>query len=171
MSLYQTIGEIGPRYISRAKLFKFGFNFSPMYRKSTAKLTYVSEDLLTVRIKLPISYKNKNYVGSIFGGSMFSSVDPIPMVQLINILEDEYIVWDKSAEIFFKAPAREDLYAEFTYTVEEVEEIKRKIAEKREIVIVKTTRLTSQDGSRVFCEVRKSIYIASKSHYREKKKL
>jgi hypothetical protein len=54
-----------------------------MYKRSTAKIIQVSEDLLNVRIKLPISYKNKNYANSIFGGSMFSAVDPIPMVQLI----------------------------------------------------------------------------------------
>ena len=101
MSFYQKIAEIGPRYIGKDKLFKYGFNFSPMYRRSTAKITDVSEDLLNVKVKVPISYKNKNYVNSIFGGSMFSAVDPIPMVQLINLLEDKYVVWDKSAEIFF----------------------------------------------------------------------
>jgi hypothetical protein len=93
MSLYQKIGIIGPKYIRKHKLFKFGFNYFPMYRRSTAKIIYVSEDLHTVKIKLPISYKNKNYIGSIFGGSMFSSVDPIPMVQLISLLDNKYVVW------------------------------------------------------------------------------
>ena len=171
MSFYKKIGEIGPKYISKAKLFKFGFNYFPMYRRSTARITYVSEDLLTVKIKLPISYKNKNYVGSIFGGSMFSAVDPIPMVQLINILDNEYVVWDKSAEIFFKVPAREHLYAEFIYSESELEEIRRRVAENGETEIVKITRLANEDSSKTFCEVKKTIYVASKAHYKKKRQL
>jgi acyl-coenzyme A thioesterase PaaI-like protein len=153
----------------KAKLFKFGFNLSPMYRRSTAKIIFASEDLLTVTIKLPISYKNKNYMGSIFGGSMFSAVDPIPMVQLINILDNEYVVWDKSAEISFKSPAREHLYAEFTYSESEVEEIRKRVVENGETQIVKITRLTNKDSRKTFCEVKKTIYVASISHYKKKR--
>ncbi len=115
-----------------------------MYRRSTAKIIHVSEDLLNVKIKLPISYKNKNYIGSIFGGSMFSSVDPIPMVQLINLTECKYIVWDKSAEIFFKIPAKENSYAEFLYSKEEIEQIKKKVVKENEMEIVKTTYLMNK---------------------------
>ncbi|MEL6988648.1 MAG: DUF4442 domain-containing protein, partial [Bacteroidota bacterium] len=67
----------------------YGFNLSPMYRRSVGKIVHVSDDLLKVEIKLPLNYKNRNYVNSIFGGSMFSAVDPIPMVQLINLIGDE----------------------------------------------------------------------------------
>lgn len=168
MSLYIKISEIGSKYISKHKLFKFGFNLSPMYRRSTARINHVSEDLLNIQVKLPLSYKNKNYVGSIFGGSLFSAVDPIPMVQLINLLDNQYICWDKSAEIFFKAPAREDLFAEFTYSLEELEEIKKNVENNNEIEIVKITQLTNLEKSKVYCEVRKTIYIATKAYYRTK---
>lgn len=156
--------------MGKHKLFKYGFNLSPMYRRTTSRIIEVSEDLLHIRIKLPISYKNRNYVNSIFGGSMFSSVDPIPMVQLINLLESDYVVWDKSAEIFFKRPARENLYADFNYTLEELDEIKKQIEEKKEIEIVKTTSLTNKDASKVFCIVKKRIYIADKSYFKAKRK-
>ena len=101
---------------------------------------------------------------------MFSSVDPIPMVQLINLLESDYVVWDKSAEIFFKRPAKENLYADFNYTLEELDEIRKQIEEKNEIEIVKTTSLTNKDGSTVFCTVKKTIYIANKSYFKAKRK-
>ena len=170
MSIYQKIGEIGPKYIAKHKLFKLGFNYSPMYRRSTAKIIYVSEDLRNVKIRLPISYKNRNYVGSIFGGSIFSSVDPIPMVQLINLLDNKYVIWDKSAEIFFKIPAKEDLFAEFSYSKEELEKIKKQVEKDNEMEIVKTTFLTNREKTKTFCEVRKTIYISAKSHYKNKKK-
>ncbi|WP_416865949.1 MAG: DUF4442 domain-containing protein [Imperialibacter sp.] len=169
MSIYQTIAKIGSKYIGKPKLFKYGFNLSPMYRRSTAKIIYVSKDLLEIKIKLAISYKNRNYVNSIFGGSMFAAVDPIPMVQLMNLLGDDFVVWDKSAQIFFKRPARENIYADFTYSLEEVDDIKSKVGLQNEIEIVKTTSLTNRDKSIVYCEVKKTIYVADKAYFKEKR--
>ncbi|EIA08745.1 PaaI family thioesterase [Flavobacterium frigoris] len=171
MSVYKKIADIGSKFVGKSKLFKHGFNYSPMYRRSTAKIIDISEDLLNVTVKLPISYKNKNYVNSIFGGSMFSAVDPIPMVQLMNLLGDDFVVWDKSAEIYFKKPAKENLYAEFNYTAIEVEEIKSRVETENEIEITKITTLTNEDRTVIYCEVRKTIYVAVKSFYVEKKKL
>ena len=101
---------------------------------------------------------------------MFSAVDPIPMVQLINLIGEDYVVWDKSAEIFFKRPAKEDLYADFNYTLQEIEEIKSRIAKENEIEIIKTTLLKDRGNSNTYCEVKKVLYIASKKFYKEKRK-
>lgn len=169
MSIYQKIAKIGSKYIGKHNLFKYGFNLSPMYRRSTGRIKKVSKDLLLVKMKLPISYKNRNYVNSIFGGSMFSAVDPIPMVQLINILGEEYVVWDKSAEINFKRPAKENLYADFIYTLEELSTIKDKVKLEKEIEIIKTTALTNKSGTTTYCEVKKIIYIADKLYFKEKR--
>ncbi|MEM8599072.1 MAG: DUF4442 domain-containing protein [Bacteroidota bacterium] len=169
MSIYQQIAKIGPTFFSDATLFKYGFNLSPMYRRTTARITAVSDDLRRVEIKLPLTYKNRNYVGSIFGGSLFASVDPIPMVQLINLLDSAYIVWDKAAAVRFKAPAREDLYAVFEYTAPELERLIETVEAEGETEIVKTTRLTNRDGSRVFCEVDKTLYVATKAFFKQKK--
>ncbi|MCG8388517.1 MAG: DUF4442 domain-containing protein [Cytophagales bacterium] len=170
MSVYQKVAEIGTKFFKKKVLFKYGFNLSPMYRRSTGRIIEVSEDLLSIKIKLPLTYKNRNYVNSIFGGSMFSAVDPIPMVQLINLIGDDYVVWDKSAEIFFKRPAREDLYADFNYTFQEIEEIKDKVAKENEVEIIKTTLLKDKGNRNTYCEVKKVLYIASKEFYKEKRK-
>ncbi|GHC51316.1 DUF4442 domain-containing protein [Ulvibacter litoralis] len=170
MSFYQSLNEIGSKFIKKHKLFKYGFNLSPMYRRSTARILKVSEDLLHITIKLPISYKNRNYVGTIFGGSLFSAVDPIPMVQLMDLLGKEYVVWDKSAEIYFKRPAKENLYATFTYTLDELAQIKKQVIEDKEIEIIKNTQLTDKSESTVFCEVQKTIYVADKQFYKQKRK-
>ncbi|NAS14086.1 DUF4442 domain-containing protein [Poritiphilus flavus] len=168
MSVYKKIAKIGPRFFARNTLFKYGFNYSPMYRRSTGRIVQVSKDLMHIRVKLPISWKNRNYVNSIFGGSMFSSVDPIPMVQLINLIGEDYVVWDKSAEISFRRPAKESLFADFRYTDEELQQIKDKVVRENEIEIVKTTRLTDSEGKRLYCEVKKTIYIADKAFYKQK---
>ncbi len=169
MSLYKIIAEIGSKYFEKSKLFKYGFNLSPMYRRSTAKITSVSKDLLEVQIKLPISYKNINYVNSIFGGSMFSAVDPIPMTQLIHLIGHNFVVWDKAVEIFFLRPAKEDLYADFKYSIAELEDIRQILANKNEMEIVKTTLLTNKEKTVVYCKILKTIYIARKDYFKKKR--
>ena len=168
MTIYQSLANIGSKLMGPEKLFKYGFNLSPMYRRSTGRIQSVSDGLFEITVKIPLSYKNKNYVGSIFGGSMFSATDPIPMIQLMTILENKYIVWDKSAEIRFKAPAREDLFAHFEFSQEEINSIKKHVESMGEMEVTKTTALTSKDKNKQYCEVKKTIYIATKDHFKAK---
>ena len=168
MISYQKLAKLASRFISKSKVMRYGINLSPMYRRTSAKVTYISKDFLKITIKLPYSYKNTNYVNTIFGGSMFSAVDPFPMVQLINLIGEEYVVWDKAAEIFYRRPAKEDLYAEFTYNLEELGDIKQKVNDNNEFEIIKSTQLTNKDKSIVFCEVRKKVYIANKTFFKDK---
>ena len=92
------------------------------------------------------------------------------MVQLINIIGEDYVVWDKSAEIFFKRPAKENLFATFTYSQQELDEIKQQVKTEKEVEIIKTTELTNNAGTQVFCVVKKKIYIADKIFYKNKRK-
>ena len=170
MFSYKKITDLVSKFIGKSKVLKYGMNLSPMYRRTTAKVIYISEDFKEIKIKLPFSYKNANYVNTIFGGSMFSAVDPFPMTQLMNLIGDEYVVWDKAAEIFFRRPAKEDLFADFIYTDEEINEIKKKAQEQDEFEIIKSTKLTNKDKSIVYCEVRKRVYIANKAFFKEKRK-
>ena len=170
MITYKKLTKIASKFINKSLVLKYGFNLSPMYRRTSAKVIYISEDFLKIQIKLPFSYKNANYVNTIFGGSMFSAVDPFPMTQLMNLIGDQYVVWDKSAEIFFRRPAKEDLFADFIYTNEEIDEIKKKTQEQDEFEIIKSTKLTNKDKSIVYCEVRKRVYIANKAFFKEKRK-
>lgn len=170
MSIYKKIVKIGVKIFKKSTLFKYGFNWSPMYRRTTARIMEISEDLLYINIKIPISYKNRNYMNTIFGGVMFSAVDPIPMIQVFDILGDDYVVWDRSAEIIFKKPAKEDLYAEFIFTPAEIEEIKIRVSQEKEIDIIKIAYLTNKEKTITFCEVKKIIYIAEKEYYKQKRK-
>lgn len=169
MSVYRKLMQLGTRFFSSDKLLKWGFNLSPMYRRSTSRIQYVAIDLLKIKIRLPINYRNRNYMGTIFGGSMFSAVDPVPMVQLINLLGNEYVIWDKSATVRFKRPANVDLFAEFEYTKEELADIIEQVKNKNEIEIVKATYLTNKDKSIVYCEVHKTVYIADKAFFKQKR--
>lgn len=166
--MYQTLSNIAKRFFTDAQIYKYGFNWSPMYRRTTGKIIKVSDYLHVVKIKIPISWKNKNYVGSIFGGSMLSATDPIYMIQLINILGNDYVVWDKAASIHYRKPAREDIFCEFTFSAEDIKTIKKGVTEKGEIDIIKTPNIVSRDNT-IIAELSKTIYIANKSYYKQKR--
>jgi hypothetical protein len=167
--MYKIAFEFFKKYISEATLFKYGFNISPMYRRSVARIIYVSENLQEVVIKIPLNYKNRNYVGSIYGGSMLSATDPIYMIQLMNILGDEFVVWDKATTVRYKRPAREQVFAKFIFTDEEIIQIKNDLILKNEIDLIKKVNIVNKSDD-VFAEVIKTIYISQKSYYKKKVK-
>ena len=168
--MYAQITKFLEKFISRKNIYKYGFNFSPMYRRSTGKVIFVSDDLHKVTVRIKLSYKNSNYVGSVFGGSLYSAVDPIFMIQLLNILDDNYVVWDKEANIKFKRPVRETCYIDFEFTEQEIEQIKRKVAKEKETNVIKEIQITNSDRTVVFAEVSKTMYVANKEYYKEKRR-
>ncbi|SEB35102.1 Acyl-coenzyme A thioesterase PaaI, contains HGG motif [Tenacibaculum sp. MAR_2009_124] len=168
--MYAGLNNFFKKYFKDSTIFRYGFNISPMYRRSTGRIKFVSDDLLTVKVEIPISIKNKNYVGSIFGGSLFSATDPIFMIQLINILGKEYVVWDKKATIKFRRPAFSSGFVDFVFTDHEIETIKERVKIEKEIDLVKEIKITDKSGSVVFAEVSKTIYIANKQYYKNKRR-
>lgn len=105
-------------------LLRFTYNFFPAYRGTGARIVYIASDFREIRIKLPLSWRTRNYVGTIYGGSLYGAVDPIYMMMLIKTLGPGYEVWDKSAMIRFLKPGRNTLYAHFRITPSELDEIR-----------------------------------------------
>lgn len=91
---------------------------------AAVKPVEISEDHRYIKIEMPLTFYNKNYMGTQFGGSLYSMVDPWYMLMLIKNLGKNYIVWDKSALIEFKKPGRGKVHAEFILTQERIDEIK-----------------------------------------------
>jgi len=142
----------------RTRLLRWRFNWFPAYRGTGARVTYIDAQLREVRVKLPLNWRTRNYVGTMFGGSMYGAVDPVYMVMLIRRLGPGYVVWDKAAEIRFKAPGRTTLYVTFTLDDAEVESV-RALAASGEPV-ERTYRVDLVDGQgKVHAEVQKLLYI------------
>jgi len=108
----------------RSKLLRWGFNFFPTYRSTGAWITYIADDYREIRIKLPFGWRTKNYVGTMFGGSMYAAGDGVYMVMLIKNLGRDYLVWDKRATVRFRKPARTTLYGRFVLSNEEIDDIR-----------------------------------------------
>lgn len=108
----------------RTRVTRWGFNWFPAYRGTGGRIEYIAADWREVRLRVPLSWRTRNYVGTIFGGSMYGAVDPIYMIMLIKLLGPGYVVWDKSASIRFRRPGRGTLRASFRIDEAELEEIR-----------------------------------------------
>jgi uncharacterized protein DUF4442 len=98
-----------------SRLARWRFNTFPAYRGSGGRVTFIRHDFMEVHVTLPLWWRTRNYVGTIFGGSIYASVDPFYMLMLIKCLGREYLVWDKAASIRFRRPGRSTLYATFQF--------------------------------------------------------
>ncbi|HEX9035833.1 MAG TPA: DUF4442 domain-containing protein [Ktedonobacterales bacterium] len=140
------------------RLHRWMFNLAPVYRGTGGRITHIAGDWREVRIRLPLSVRTRNYVGTIYGGSMYACVDPFYMVMLINALGKDYVVWDKLATIRFRKPGKTTLYARFTLDNAELEGIRAALTTQRSIDRVYTVTLV--DAQRVVhAEIEKVIYI------------
>ncbi len=166
--MYQKMAAFLERFFTKSQIYKYLFNLSPMYRNTTGRIVTVSEDLHYVKIKIPLNYQNQNYVGVMFGGSMFSATDPIYMIQLMEILGKDYVVWDKAATIRYKRPGKSTAYGEFILSKEEITSIKQRVSDEKEIDLIKRVNLVSEKGV-VFAEIDKTLYIADRLFYKAKR--
>lgn len=146
----------------RSRLYRLGFNLFPAYRRTGGRVTYIAPDWREVRVKLPLNWRTRNYVGTTFGGSMYAAVDPFYMMMLLKNLGDEYVVWDREAEIRFKKPGRETLYARCTITGEEVAAIEAELATEGTESVDRhyTVDLVDGEGT-VHATVRNTVYVTT----------
>jgi len=143
-----------------SRLLRWKFNLFPAYRGTGARITYVADDFSEMRVRLPLSWRTRNAVGTIFGGSMYGAVDPVYMIMLMRLLGDDFIVWDKAAEIRFRKPGRATLYATFRIGKEELATIREATA-GGPVDRAYSVELVDRDGVS-HATVTKTIYVRRK---------
>ena len=112
----------------KSRLTRWGFNWFPAYRGSGGRIELIAADWKEVRVRVPMNWRTRNYVGTIYGGSMYSALDPIYMIMLIKLLGPGYEVWDKAATIRFLRPGRSTLRATFRLEDADLETIREEVA-------------------------------------------
>jgi hypothetical protein len=146
---------------NHTRLLRWGYNFFPAYRGTGARIEYIASDFREIRIRLPLSLRTRNYVGTIFGGSMYGAVDPVYMLMLIKNLGPGYVVWDKAASIRFRKPGRDTLYAHFTLDEGELAAIRDALSVEPSLDRTYVVDLVDRDGV-VHATVEKVIHIRRK---------
>ncbi len=144
--------RLGPR------AFRLLMNFWPCYRGTGGRVASISPDWKEVRVRLPLSQRTRNYVGTIFGGSLYGAVDPFYMLMLLRLLGPRYVVWDKAATIRFRRPGRTTLFATIRVEDAELAEIRHLLETADRVDRTYRVDLVDERGE-VHAEVEKVVQI------------
>ncbi len=137
-------------------------NYWPPFWGAGIHIDRISKDFLEVDVSLKLRFWNRNYVGTQYGGSLYSMTDPFYMLMLIELLGKGYVVWDKEANIKFKKPGMTKVYAQFRLTREQIEGFKDELKSKSKIEPTLQVLIKDEEGT-VIAEVDKLIYIRKKN--------
>jgi acyl-coenzyme A thioesterase PaaI-like protein len=159
------LAKLSPAW--RARMVRLGFNFHPAFRGTGGRVVHVARDLRHIRIALPLSWKTRNIVGSLYGGSLFAITDGAHPMMLMAALGDGYIVWDKAASIRYRKPGYSTLYADFVLAPDELTEIRAALAVHPELEKTFLVELKDEHGV-IHTVVERTVYIAEKNYYRQK---
>lgn len=108
----------------KATTLKRFLNWYPPYIGAGVRVTDLSPDFRHATTRMKLTWFNRNYVSTHFGGSLYTMCDPMYMLMLLNILGSEYIVWDKAASIEYLRPGRTTVTADFCISDELVESLR-----------------------------------------------
>ncbi len=142
--------------------FFYLWNFWPPFFGAGIKIDSVSADFMRVRMRLKKRFWNRNLVGTQYGGSIYSMVDPIYMAMLLQHLRKDCIVWDKSASVRFRKPGKSDLLAEFELTSQDLAGIRLRLESEPKIDWERQILIKDTEGNTV-AEVNKIIHIRKKN--------
>lgn len=142
-------------------LLRSMFNLYPPFLGAGIRVNNISKDFRFMEVKMKLTWCNKNYVGTQFGGSIYSMTDPFYMFILIKNLGSDYIVWDKAAKIEFKKPGKSTLYARFSMSEAEIQAIKQQADTNDKYIFDKPVDVVDVDGV-VIATVLKTIYVRRK---------
>lgn len=143
---------------SRRNLLLRLINFWPPFLGSGIRVTTKGPDLDQFVVRMKLHRWNANYVGTQYGGSLYSMCDPFFMLILIEKLGPDYVVWDKSARIRFLRPGRGTVTARFAIPAAEVERIRALVDEEGRHEPVFTVQVIDEAGEAV-AEVEKTLSI------------
>lgn len=104
---------------------------------------------------------NTNYVGTHFGGSLYSMCDPFFMFILLHHLGEDHIVWDQSAKIEFINPGKTKVFATFKIEQYQIDELKNQALSNFSVKPVFHTEVVDESGE-VIAKVEKQLYIRRK---------
>lgn len=145
----------------KSLLLKLFFNSIPFYKRTGAKVLYISPDETEVHIKLPHTWTTKNFVGTIYGGHIYSAVDGVHFTLFLRKFRNKYILWDKSSSIRFLKPARSSLIAKIKIPDEEFDNIQRELQQKESIERTYTIEWKDKTGNTV-AQIEKVLYFKNK---------
>jgi hypothetical protein len=163
MKLYET----SKTESRQSALMRRGFNFWPCIWCAGGTIQFISSDYHEMHVGLKLNIRTRNRVGTVFGGSIYSSVDPYYMLMFMQILGKDYVVWDKAASVKFVRPIVAAVKCRFLITDELITEVKQKINDQGEYTFDLPLKYEDDTGA-VYAVFNKTVYAADKEFYKKK---
>ncbi|WP_421869679.1 DUF4442 domain-containing protein [Motiliproteus sp.] len=137
-------------------------NFYPPYLGAGVKVNYISEDWSELHVSMAMRWYNRNAVGTHFGGSLYSMIDPHLMLLLMQQLGRDYLVWDKAAEIEYIKAVKGRVSSVIRVTEQQLAQIKAQTAEGDKHYPEFWLEILDESGELV-AKVKKILYVKRKA--------
>lgn len=112
-------------------------------------------------VKINKSFLNKNYNGSIFGGTIYAATDPFYALLFDQLMQRKGFkvrVWLKSASIQYLKPGRSNLYFTIIVTDEMIAEAEQSLRSVGKFVKAYPMEITNKNGE-LCATVMNEVYI------------
>ena len=140
---------------------RHGMNLWPPFLFSGIHVAAIADDWRSARVELRMRPWNRNYVGTHFGGSLFSMTDPFWMMLVKESLGRDHYVWDQAGEIEFLKPGRGTVHASFELDEATLDTIRVATAGGAKYLHWFETEVLDAEGE-VVARVRKQVYARRK---------
>lgn len=141
---------------------RWWMNLWPPFLGAGIRVTRLDPGWKAIDVEMKLRFFNRNYVGTHYGGSLYSMTDPFYMLMLIENLGHEYSVWDKSASIRFRRPARGRVKTEFRISDQHLSEILRQLETAEKVERTYTVEVRDDSGE-VVAQVEKVVQVRRKT--------
>ena len=136
-------------------------NIWPPFLGAGIRVKRLQPDWKEIDVEMKLRRWNSNYVGTHYGGSLYSMTDPFFMLMLIENLGRDYIVWDKAASIRFRKPGKGKVSAVFRLFDHQIEEIRQALATQEKVDREFSVEIKDESGI-VIAEVQKLLHVRRK---------
>jgi acyl-coenzyme A thioesterase PaaI-like protein len=142
-------------------ILRRALNLYGPYLGAGVKVEKISSDWLEIQVSMALRWYNRNAVGTHFGGSLYSMIDPHLMLMLMQLLGNGYVVWDKAAAIEFISPGRGRVHARILITPEQLREIREQAESGKPYLPEFELKILDESGQ-IVARVIKTLYIRKK---------
>ena len=136
-------------------------NLWPPFLGAGIRVTRLQPDWRAIDVEMKLRFWNANFVGTHYGGSLYSMTDPFYMLMLIENLGRDYIVWDKSASIRFRKPGKGKMLANFRLSEEQIDSIRQQLQTQEKVEPIFLVQVKDESGE-VVAEVQKLLHVRKK---------
>ena len=144
---------------SRLKLL---FNLYPPYLGAGVRVDYLADDWRSSQVRMQLRWYNRNAVGTHFGGSLYSMVDPHLMLMTMQLMGSNYYVWDKSASISFEKATRKTVICRMQITDQDLAQIRAGTESGAKYLHQFDLQIVEEGSGELVCTVEKVIYVRKK---------